>query len=287
MKKGILIFAHNNPEVDYALHAIIAGGLASKNLKVPASLVTDDSTEEWMKTSGIYDKAKSVFENIILVDRPQTDNTRKLYDGVENKVVPFVNANRCSAWDLTPYDRTLLIDSDFLIFSDRLAQYWDVEEDFLISKAINDIVDIDRLGVHDRYISDTGVHLFWATTIMFTKNEYSKSVFNMVDFVRNKYGYYGDLFRFSSRQYRNDISFSVAKHILDGFETNATMSLPPVLTALDRDMLSEVTDTGLLKFLVSPTLNDNYCLASTKGLDIHIMNKSSITRNADALLRLI
>lgn len=287
MKKGILIFAHNNPEVDYALHAVIAGGLASKHLNVPASLVTDTSTISWMKESGIYNRATSVFENIIEVDRPQTDNTRRLHDGIENKVVPFVNANRCSAWNVTPYERTLLIDSDFLIFSDRLSEYWDVEDDFLISKAMNDIIDIDRLGFHDRYISDTGVHLFWATTIMFTKNSYSKSIFDMVDFVRTHYDYYGDLFRFTSRQYRNDISFSVAKHILDGFETNIKLSLPPILTTLDKDVLSSVDDSGLLKFLITPTLDSNYCLASTKGVDVHVMNKASITRNAESLMRLI
>jgi len=240
-----------------------------------------------MKSSGIYEKAESVFEHIIEVERPKTDNTRRLYDGIENKVVPFVNANRSSAWDVTPYDRTLLIDSDFLIFSDRLSEYWNVEEDFLISKAMNDIVDTDRLGFHDRYITDTGVHLFWATTIMFTKNSYSKSIFDMVDFVRSRYDYYGDLFRFSTRQYRNDISFSVAKHILDGFETNTTMSLPPVLTTLDKDSLVDVSESGALRFLVTPTLNSNYCLASVKDRDIHVMNKSSITRNINSLLRLI
>lgn len=30
MKKGILIYAHNNRAVDYALMSIIAGGLAKK-----------------------------------------------------------------------------------------------------------------------------------------------------------------------------------------------------------------------------------------------------------------
>jgi hypothetical protein len=40
MTKGVLIFAHNSPDVDYGLMATIAGGLAKKNLGVPVSLVT-------------------------------------------------------------------------------------------------------------------------------------------------------------------------------------------------------------------------------------------------------
>jgi hypothetical protein len=41
MKKGALIFAHNSRDIDYALMAIISGGLVKKNLKVPVSLATD------------------------------------------------------------------------------------------------------------------------------------------------------------------------------------------------------------------------------------------------------
>jgi hypothetical protein len=287
MKKGILIFAHNNRTVDYALMSIIAGGLAKKHLGVPASLVSDESTVEWMKTSGIYDKATEIFENIILVKKPVTENKRRLRDGINEQVVPFVNTNRSSVWDLTPYDRTLLIDSDFLIFSDALSEYWDVDEDILIGKSINDMYDQKRVGYHDRYVSDTGVHLFWATTVMFTKNERSKSFFDMIKYVQEKYEYYGDLFRFSARQYRNDISFSVAQHILNGFETTNNVGLPSVLTALDKDILHSVDKDGKLTFMISPTLNDNFCAAAIKGTDIHIMNKQSITRNAETLLELI
>lgn len=288
MKIGALLFAHNNRDIDYALMAVISGGLAKKHLNIPVSLVSDNSTIDWMKQSGIYIKALEIFENIIEVNKPTTDNTRRLHDGTDNsKVVPFVNANRSSAYDLTPYDRTLLLDSDYFIFSNSLKEYFYVDEDILISKAINDVVGNERVGFHDRYISDTGVHLYWATTVIFTKNERSKSFFDTVTYVKDHYEYYADLFRFDSRQYRNDISFSVAKHILGGFETDLEMSLPPVLTAIDRDILHSVDATGKLTFLVSQNLNSNYCAAAFKNRDIHIMNKQSVIRNAKALMELL
>lgn len=287
MNCGILIFAHNNRDVDYALMSLVAGGLAKKHLSVPASLVTDQSTIDWMRTSGIYNRALETFEKIIEVEKPVTGNTRRLHDGVDlNKTVPFVNANRSSAWDLTPYERTLLIDSDYLIFSNRLSEFWHIDEDIMISSAINDICGPERVGYHDRYISDTGVHLFWATTVMFTKNERSKSFFDMVQYVKDNYEYYGDLFRFNTTQFRNDIAFSVAKHILSGFETDLQMSLPPVLTAIDKDILHGVDNAGKLTFLVSPSLTAKYCAATIKNQDIHVMNKQSLVRHASALLEL-
>jgi hypothetical protein len=287
MKCGALIFAHNNRDVDYALMSVISAGLVKKNLKVPVSLVSDTSTIEWMKTSNIYDKAVEVFDQIIQVEKPITDNYRKLHDGVSQKTVPFVNSNRASAYDLTPYDRTLLLDSDFLIFSDRLNAYWSVDEDILIAESVLDLYKQSRMGYHDRYISDTGIHMFWATTVMFTKNENGKRFFNLVNYVRENYQYYGDLFRFDTRQYRNDIAFSVAKHILYGFETDKKCSLPQLLTAIDKDILQSVDDTGKLIFLVNINSHDKFCAAAIKDIDVHVMNKESIVRNADALLSLI
>jgi hypothetical protein len=286
MTRGILIYAHNNRTVDYALMAIISGGLAKKQLMVPASLVTDQSTVDWLAESNMLDTASAVFENIIVVDRPQTDNQRRLHDGESNMVVPFINSNRGSAWDLTPYDRTLLIDSDFLIFSNRLSEYWNVDADVLIGESINDIYGQERLGYNDVYISEVGVKLYWATTVMFSKTSDAKLLFDTVNFVKDHYQYYADIFRFDSRQFRNDIAFSVAKHILGGFEEDENGILPPVLSLLDKDVLHEVNGDRLT-VLVSSRLGSDYCAAALSGVDVHVMNKQSIIRNKDKLLELI
>lgn len=286
MNKGILIYAHNNRSVDYALMSLISGGLAKKNLKVPVSLVTDESTVSWMKESQIYDKATNIFENIIIVEKPQTNNSRRLHDGEDNSIVPFINTNRYSAWDLTPYERTLLIDADFLIFSNRLGEYWEIADDLLIGDSIKDIYDQKRLGYHDQYISDVGIKLYWATTVMFTKNEKTKMFFDLVNYIKERYQYFADTYRFDSTQYRNDIAFSIAKHITDGFEEHKTGRLPPILTILDKDILYNITDKKL-KVLITPDLNSQFCVASVSDLDIHIMNKQSIIRNKEKLMELI
>ena len=104
--------------------------------------------------------------------------------------------------------------------------------------------------------------------------------------ILDNYQYYADTYRFDSKQYRNDIAFSIAKHILDGFEQSLIGCLPPVLTMLDRDILQSVNGNKLT-VLVSPKLDSNYCAAALRGIDIHVMNKQSIIRNSDQLLELI
>jgi hypothetical protein len=286
MTQGILIYAHNNRTVDYALMAMIAGGLAKKNLQVPVSLVTDSSTIEWMKESNIFSQAESVFEHIITVDRPSTDNQRRLHDGQTGQMIPFINTNRSTAWDVTPYDRTLLIDSDFFIFSNSLGEYWNVDTDVMLGNAINDIYNDTRTGYLDRHISDTVVKMYWATTVMFSKNLNSKLFFNTVNYVKENYTQFADVFRFDPRQFRNDIAFSLAKHILDGYQQDDALSLPPVLSALDKDILHSVNDNSLT-FLIDYRLTNSYCAASISGLDVHIMNKQSVIRHKQKLLELI
>ena len=74
---------------------------------------------------------------------------------------------------------------------------------------------------------------------------------------------------------------------MTGFETDTYSSLPPVLTVMDRDVLHSVSKEGKLTFLISPMLDTNFCAAATTGVDIHLMNKQSLVRNASALLELI
>lgn len=285
MNTGVVIFAHNNRKIDYSQMAVIAAGLARKHLGVPVSLITDQSTVEYMQQIDTYDLAQRIFDKIIVTDRPKTDNFRTLNDGNSMESVPFVNANRYSVYDLTPYDRTLLIDSDFLIFSDRLVPFLRCDRELMISESIIDLGG-DRIGPLDKFVSDTGPNLFWATNVIFTKNPRTKLFFDLVDYIKENYSYFADLYRFYPKPYRNDISFSVAKHILDGHSTDFITALPGILSTIDKDVLIDINKNKLI-FLIDQGGNDEYVAVSSADQDLHIMNKQSIIRHKDKLFDLI
>jgi len=247
MKKGVIVFAHNSPFIDYGLLAIISGGLAKKNLGVPVSLVTDTGTLAWLNSSGMEKKLSDVFENIIEVEYPYTENKRKLHDGFYHQTVPFINSNRCDAYSLSPYDNTLLIDSDF----------------------------------------ESSIPLLWATTVMFKKNKESEFFFKLVEFIKVNYVYFADLFRFNPLQFRNDIAFSIAKHILSGYEVENIYNLPCLTSTLDKDVILEIDKNGKMIILMNPNDDGNYKAAKIINTDIHVMNKQSIIRNKDVLMELI
>ena len=286
MSKGVIIFAHNNRQIDYIRMSILAAKLANKNLQVPVSLVTDPSTIDWMKESNIEKKVTQTFDKIIITQRPDdTSNIKNYNDGKDTVHAPFTNGNRCSVWDLTPYDRTLMIDSDYLTLTDILSTYWEVDSDLLISGNYNDIQGHERVGYLDTHISETGIEMLWATTVMFTKNETTKIFFDLVSHVKEKYKMYSDIYRFNPIIFRNDIAFSIAKHIMNGHQKINEPKLPDIFSTADKDILVDVSNKKL-KFLVAQNNSDRYVATTITNKDVHVMNKFSIMRNYDDLMEL-
>lgn len=279
MSNGCLLFAHDG-KLDYGSQAVLAAKLATKHLKVPVSLVTDEQT-----LSNIKNKFSELpFDKIILVERPEATNLRKM-SGVSG-TIEFINSNRSSAWDLTPYDRTLIIDTDFLIFSDALNKYWDYPSDFLITPGMLELQE-EYIKPTDHKLSETSIRLLWATNIMFSKTEETKLIFDLVSYVKQEYTYFSHLYEFANYQYRNDYAFSIACHILSSHGLDPVHSeLPVPLFFIDTDEIVDVKDNGQINFLVK-TRKGNHILTKTVNQDVHIMNKKNLVDNIDKLMGLV
>jgi hypothetical protein len=259
--KGILIYAHNNELIDYIKLATVSSQLATQHLKLPVSLVTDTPS---LNNTSVLD-IKDHFEQIILVDLPSNANKRI----VNNTVCSFLNSNRSSAWDLTPYDQTLLIDADYFIFTDKLNQYWNIDQSFLISSGVDYFVE-EYLGTGDRYIDETSIPMRWATTLMFTKNQESKLLFDLVSFIKENQQYYSNLYGFDTRMFRNDIAFSIACHTLNGQLNTDTYMLPKVKTIRSQSKILNLKKNSVVKAVL--TESQPIIIESTNS-DVHFLNK--------------
>ena len=112
MKNGVLIFAQNNSSVDYIKLAIFAAKQAKKYLDLPVSVVTDSPT--WLLES----QPDHPFDKIIEVHDPSLRQKKVFFDGsLFSKTLEWKNFARNQAYTLSPYDTTLVIDSDYIINS--------------------------------------------------------------------------------------------------------------------------------------------------------------------------
>ena len=105
--KGVLIFAKNNEQFNYIKQAEVAATMAKHFLDVPVSLITLE-TDYKDNTSAIWDK-------IIYLDDVEIVNGRGVIVNGKREQITWYNLDRLLAYDLSPYDETILIDSDYLI----------------------------------------------------------------------------------------------------------------------------------------------------------------------------
>lgn len=294
MSKGILFFASNNTNINYLKIAYTNALMAKKFLgDIPISVVTSQVSIDCCPD--VRDDFPRVFDQIIIDNETTGEDNIRRYQNTQYWQLDdrFINTNRSSAFDLSPYDETLLLDVDFLIQDSSLNAVWGSVEDFMINDQALNLDHAPLLGEEFR-LNPTGIKMVWATCIYFKKTERVKAIFDMVSFVKERWDYYKLLYGFGGYLFRNDFAFSIANHIMNGFLENdefKKLPTPFILTSTDRDHLHEVGD-GWIKIMYNDMSFKNYnhehefYLTKIKGHNVHIMNKLSLLKFLDELIEI-
>lgn len=288
-KKGFLLLAFNNIELDYTKMALCCA-LSIKNHLIinHITLITDKNSMDWLNQSIDSSIIKKAFDNIQIIDQPIESNNRRHYDSPWTKFkAPFLNSTRSSAYDFSPYEETILIDVDYLIMSNSLDLVWGNKEDLLINKDASTL-RYEKFSSNEIKLNKSGISMYWATLIYFKKTELSNLLFNMIDFIKDHYLFYKHLYKFPGSLYRNDYSFSIAIHILNGFlETDNIKSFPisTIKTMDQKDDIVEVGKDNILFLNHNPKKYWENILVNLKNIDVHIMNKRAFIRHSDSLIK--
>jgi len=291
--KGVLMFAHNNKEIDYFRLAVVNALLVKSNLGIEnITVVTDPhSLAQGEKTLGKRFIKKAI-NNIVVIEKDKnfkSKNLRTFKDTSHTaKTLPFYNANRCDAYDISPYEETLLIDVDYLILSDTLNQCWGHNNELMMNWKFQDIM-YERKDPSLNRLYDMGITMYWATVVYFRKTEYVESFFNTVKHVRNNPQFYKDLYKWQGTLYRNDFSFSIAAHMISGFEDKGIPQLPTTLyKSFDTDDIHKAVDkNNIIMYLEKPRSPGDFILTKWSNLDLHVMNKWAINRISDKLIEYV
>ena len=169
--KGVIMFAHNNSEIDYFRLAVVNALLVQKNLGIKnVTVVTDPfSLAHGEKTLGKR-LIKKAINNIIVVDKDKEfkRKNQRLYKDTSHtaKRLQFYNANRCDAYELSPYKETLLIDVDYLILSDTLNHCWGHNNELMMNWRYQDIM-FERKDPTLSRLNPLGITMYWATVVYF------------------------------------------------------------------------------------------------------------------------
>jgi hypothetical protein len=226
MTTGALIFAFNNGHIDYLAMAEWAARNIRRHLNIPVAVVTDRATA-------------CNFDQVIIADSP-CDNARWFDDYATR--MPWNNYLRTNAYELTPWDQTLVLDADYVVASNQLQIVIDTEQDFLAHRRAYDITGCNTVeGLN--YFGDNHMPMWWATVMMFRKGKHAELIFSAMQMIRDNWAHYRNLYKNTTPTYRNDHALSIALGIVNGHTLNhpaipwPLASLIPghALTQLDPD----------------------------------------------------
>lgn len=285
MTQGCVIYAFNNEEIDYITIAMEAARRVKLFLDVPVCLITDS-----IKQVDAVDPTRKFFDTVIDVWQDKSlkptaellnsKNLREYSDGtLAQKKANFKNSIRTKTYELSPYDETLVIDSDYFLANDILKSCWQQEQDFLIYKTGYDLSGYRTHQEFDK-VSDYTVDFYWATAFWFRKSANTKVLFDLIDHIRENWDYYKLVYQFASHMYRNDHAFSIALHIMNGYTGVEWSGKMPgrMLYTLDKDILVGMTDRSFKILLEKQNRQGEYTLQTTKDVSVHLMNKFSLHR---------
>ena len=244
MTKGVLLFCFDTAEVKY--HKILERcvALVKKNLKLEITVVTNFDTYKNLKPLG--------FVNYKFIE-PELGNTKL---GKE-----WRNVDRHLAYELSPYDTTMVMDIDYLPFSDNLRKFLDTGYNFLVSKTAHDLTGRNSFDQRRWSMID----MVWATVFVFRKGKKAKRMFDTLKYVKDYYAYFLELYRIYDKQFRNDYAFAIALQQANGFLDYDT--LPISLPTLPPDCeVVQIDETGIVWKYQEQI---NY----TTGQDVHVLNK--------------
>ena len=256
--RGALLFAFNTPQVDYYQMAVATAKRINHFLGLPVSIVTDAQT-----VSSATDPY--VFDTLHIV-QPDDSNQK-------NKQV-WMNKGRWQAYELSPYDETLLLDTDYLVNSDQLLKAFDLCEDIICPNRTSFLDNPDSI---QEEISKLSFNTLWATVIIFKKSLKANQVFDCMKMIQENYLHYSNVYNFIGGMYRNDYSLTIALRIVNGHLDDNKDFLPWNLLHAAKDVkVYRVNDTEFnTEYLVMSRNSDKSTYFYIKDVDFHLLDKDN------------
>jgi len=241
--RGVLLFAFNTEKTDYVRIAEHATRLVYHTLDLPVTLVTEKEIHS------------EHFDNIIYIS-----NELKNYKVGEQGY--WRNGDRWRAYELSPYDETLLIDTDYLMLDKSLLKLFEQEFDYRIMSWNNKPSQAWslKMGMFSH-------EYLWATAILFRKTPKAKMLFDLVGRIQRNYLYYIRLYHIREGNFRNDYAFTIANNILNGYDLNFDQGIVTSMLTF-ADVTTSITAKGSM--LVVKEREKAYVIPRQ---NIHVMDK--------------
>jgi hypothetical protein len=256
MNQGALLFAYNTPETDYLKMASITASRIKRFLDFPSTVVTNEESIKKTNTD------MSVFDRVITVDSTEENYiSRKLW----------LNKGRHQAYELSPYEDTLLLDVDYVVNSKQLLKLFELDNDIQLHDTIRYLTTSQTY----EQIGTSKFNTLWATVVRFKKTNRAKQLFGMLKMIQENYNYYTNMYHYYDFSYRNDYAITIALKTINGqlyrnedFIKWELLHVPEYINVVKLD-----DTTYNMERTDKVTHKTEYI--KVKDLDFHVLNKKN------------
>jgi hypothetical protein len=254
MTRGVLLIAFDTSTQRYTDIARYCAQHVIEYTGLPVALITNSHISD------------PLFSHVILAEASQQQNRAAHCGGVQ-----WNNFNRYSAYWLSPWDETILLDVDYICGSDQLLRLFEFNQPLLCHNTRMYIGTLDENIRTETW----GKHytMSWATVLYFTKNLIAESVFTVMRMVQENYNYYSKIYGFSPTTYRNDYALSIALNTVYGHVATSEHAIP--WTLINSEFNTEIKSLNP-GWELSYMRNNRLYRNTIKHQDIHILNKNGL-----------
>lgn len=251
MKRGVVLFAHNNENTDYFKMASWTAERINRILNLPVTIITDNASIT----------TDFVFDNKIIVE-PDKNNYRKQGH--------WINKGRYEVFNLTPYDDTIVLDTDYLVNSKKLSKLFEYSSDFLCHRNCRFLME----DIKPEMLGKLSTQSFWATVLRFKKTSRVEQLFSMIEMVQHNYIHYSEIHGFNPATYRNDYALTIALRTVNGQLEHKEDFIPWDLLHVGNNVrVSRINDT---KFKLTLNHNDRDTYMEVTDCDFHMLHKDNL-----------
>lgn len=261
MKQGAILFAYNSPKYNYYKMAVATAKRINHFLDLPVTVVTDKES--------ITDK-NYTFDNTIIVN-PDKDNFRDWG--------AWYNKGRYQAYDLSPYDETLLLDTDYMVNSNKTLDIFKYYDDFCCHNNVNFLM---QPNLPQEVLSVYSFKTLWATVVAFKKTDRAKQIFECLEMVQKNFEHYSNLHGFVAGTFRNDYALTLALRIVNGHTDNKQDIIPWNLIHTGQKNIHIYRNNDIELNTEYTLIYDNWQRGkirkeyiTIKDMDFHVMNKDN------------
>ncbi len=281
--RGVALFAYNTDQIDYAKLALLAARYVKRHMKNNnICLVTDQGTWDYLVDSRSAERSDVAFDDVVISPVVHTANKRIHYDSPWTKFVSeFKNSNKHQIINYTPYDKTLLIDIDYIVQNNSLDYLFDTDSEVALFHNSEDLAGFPP-AITETWLKPTGIPMLWSTVVYFDKhNDISRMFFDMWAHVHDNYDFYKFLYGFSGNMYRTDFAVSIAAHLMNGMGDGELVTdiYGKLINMSQRDDITKVNAIDDWVYLLNDRMeNWKDSVTRIKGENVHVMNKRALER---------